>query len=232
MVSRNQGSFRRRHPSCLCPKHPHARSEPWHTHLGPCSYGLRLEAQGVSRALVLRCAGGKVSKGLGEPGTVRVGGPERLGSSWRGLPLGLSFLLLTVRCPLRLGPLMQPYLLLRSGSCDLSPLTVPLPPPAGRADQRPGDQQHRVHQHVRPGDAAEAAGLRPAGLHPEPLQHLRWDHRGHQVGPCLPPSWSPSSTQATGCWEALMSGKHPPTHPRTECQSGRGAAGSAFWQAA
>lgn len=67
----------------------------------------------------------------------------------------------------------------RGGSCGA--LTASPPPAARRADQRPGDQQHRVHQHVRPGDAAEAAGLRPAGLHPQPLQHLRRRHRAHQV---------------------------------------------------
>lgn len=37
--------------------------------------------------------GGKVKKGLGEPGTVRMREPDRLGSSWREHPLGRSILL-------------------------------------------------------------------------------------------------------------------------------------------
>lgn len=54
-------------------------------------------------------------------------------------------------------------------------------PIARRADQRLGDQQHRLHQHVCPGDAPETPGLWNLWLHQEPLQHLRRDHRGHQV---------------------------------------------------
>lgn len=48
-------------------------------------------------------------------------------------------------------------------------------------DQRLRDQQHRFHQPVLPGDAAEGAGLRALRLHQEPLQYLRRRHRGHQV---------------------------------------------------
>lgn len=54
-----------------------------------CIWGLKEP----HRALVLRCVGAKVKKGLGEPGTVRMGGPNGLGSSWRGHPLGPSVLL-------------------------------------------------------------------------------------------------------------------------------------------
>lgn len=42
--------------------------------------------------LELRCVGGKVKKGLGEPGIVRMGGLDGLGSTGRGHPLGPSIL--------------------------------------------------------------------------------------------------------------------------------------------
>lgn len=53
---------------------------------------------------------------------------------------------------------------------------------AGGADQRPGDLQHRLHQHVHAGDDPQADGLRLLRVPEEPLQHLRRHHRHHQVG--------------------------------------------------
>lgn len=52
---------------------------------------------------------------------------------------------------------------------------------AGGADEHPGDLQHRLHQHVRPGDDPQADGLRVLQLPAQPLQHLRRHHRHHQV---------------------------------------------------
>lgn len=56
-----------------------------------------------------------------------------------------------------------------------------LPVPARGADWRPGDQQHRVHQHVCPGDGLHAARLRVVRIYQEPVQHIRQHHCHHQV---------------------------------------------------
>jgi len=56
-----------------------------------------------------------------------------------------------------------------------------LSPPARGVDRCVGDQQHRVHQHVRAGDGLHDAGFRPVWIHQEPLQHLRQHHCDHQV---------------------------------------------------
>lgn len=56
---------------------------------------------------------------------------------------------------------------------------------AGRADQRPGDQQHCLHQYVCLGDAPQTPGFWHLGLHQEPVQHFRWHHCCDQVSRLL-----------------------------------------------
>lgn len=85
----------------------------------PFSHGLCLWGLGKSVDCFSDMLVGRSGRAWGGPGTVRIGGPGRLGSSWRGHRWDPCFLLQTAASwapsemlPQPLGPLMQTYLLL------------------------------------------------------------------------------------------------------------------------